>query len=254
MAPVDVRLCMGPYAAGNDGRMQRANRVLMTAAGTGGLVISINPDFDLMDPDGTVDGVVDSVYVEDNAASDLGAIVAFPTAVLWFFEGSSDDQFAGIELFDRVGKRTAQIDEDGGDHIAILRDWLISLNTSRAAAEEGGHWRRTAEVLVRLVDDLVGDADGLRDELSAAHVDLDIANARIEELEQLRDVLLAELVRMKGATSRKVVSAVARAIGVVLTALIAQGGATVIEDRLEQPRRVADVVVVQCDTAPPDQA
>ena len=80
-------------------------------------------------------------------------------------------------------------------------------------------WSRDAEALVYGVQRLLDERDAIAHQLAQALGDLDLANTRIDQLSHLNHLLLAELTRTKGKTSKAFAGWIASGIAGVLLGL-----------------------------------
>lgn len=111
-------------------------------------------------------------------------------------------------------------------------------------------WFREAEVLLREISILVDERDQLIAALAAANIDLDLADARIRQLEKINASLHIELYETKGKADRKsvgIMAAAAKWLATTAVVALVQAPVTDTYHRFVRVSDQAEKVAVVCD-------
>lgn len=84
------------------------------------------------------------------------------------------------------------------------------------AEDRAPAWMLSSERLLKRLERLLDEKAALQDALNRAIGDLDVARARVNQLESMYDALVSERNETKGQTNLQIISAIAMIVGSVL--------------------------------------
>lgn len=146
------------------------------------------------------------------ARADVPNKPRIPTMTLEYAE-STAPQVLRVAIRTARGSYSWPSRQDGVE----IEDWLADLLSTLAANRAGDKsWYGTAERLLGQLDLLLAERDRLLNELTKVYDDLDVAEARIRQLEAARDQLREERYGVKAWTAPAMMVAIATFVATLL--------------------------------------